>query len=213
MLWKRKNCDPACASLPSISLTSYHHRHGKLGWWLEFRCPYGTTSRACAHPCSFGTWTWKGGDAIGAIDKTLVERETGARCITCPGSTAFVDSWSYQEAGILPLLSLIANSDKYRQTEAVQVLRGDPSTSDDEHLRITLVQLDIERVKFIVRSYVRTRLFKVRSFVFIFFVSDLWEIDREICTIYHIQCWSSDASYCIRTRSRQPTRRFKWQAF
>ncbi|KAJ3570996.1 hypothetical protein NP233_g4036 [Leucocoprinus birnbaumii] len=51
-----------------------------------------------------------------------------------------------------------------RQSDAVQTLRGDPSTSDDEHLRITLVQLDIERVKFIVRSYVRTRLYKIEKY-------------------------------------------------
>jgi GINS complex subunit 4 len=48
------------------------------------------------------------------------------------------------------------------QSEAVQLLRGDPSTSEEEHMRIMLVQTEIERVKFIVRSYVRTRLFKVR---------------------------------------------------
>ncbi|KXN91306.1 DNA replication complex GINS protein sld5 [Leucoagaricus sp. SymC.cos] len=51
-----------------------------------------------------------------------------------------------------------------RQSDAVQLLRGDPSIEDDEHLRITLVQLDIERVKFIVRSYVRTRLFKIEKY-------------------------------------------------
>ncbi|EKM76268.1 hypothetical protein AGABI1DRAFT_87253 [Agaricus bisporus var. burnettii JB137-S8] len=51
-----------------------------------------------------------------------------------------------------------------RQSDAVQLLRGDPSLSDDEHLRITLVQLDIERVKFIVRSYVRTRLYKIEKY-------------------------------------------------
>jgi len=51
-----------------------------------------------------------------------------------------------------------------RQSEAVQLLRGDPSTSEEEHIRIMLVQTEIERVKFIVRSYVRTRLYKVERF-------------------------------------------------
>ncbi|KAL9710580.1 GINS complex subunit [Leucoagaricus gongylophorus] len=51
-----------------------------------------------------------------------------------------------------------------RQSEAVQTLHGDPSASESEHLRITLVQLDIERVKFIVRSYVRTRLYKIEKY-------------------------------------------------
>lgn len=47
------------------------------------------------------------------------------------------------------------------QSETVQLLRGDASTSEEEHIRIMLAQVEIERVKFIVRSYVRTRLFKV----------------------------------------------------
>ncbi|KAF9039119.1 hypothetical protein BJ165DRAFT_1352299 [Panaeolus papilionaceus] len=51
-----------------------------------------------------------------------------------------------------------------RQSEAVQLLRGDPATSEEEHIRIMLVQTEIERVKFIIRSYVRTRLFKVERF-------------------------------------------------
>ncbi|KIM44106.1 hypothetical protein M413DRAFT_443154 [Hebeloma cylindrosporum] len=51
-----------------------------------------------------------------------------------------------------------------RQSEAVQLLRGDPSTSEEEHIRIMLVQTEVERVKFIVRSYVRTRLFKIERY-------------------------------------------------
>ncbi|TFK38458.1 hypothetical protein BDQ12DRAFT_605697 [Crucibulum laeve] len=51
-----------------------------------------------------------------------------------------------------------------RQSEVVQLLRGDPSTSEEEHIRIVLVQTEIERVKFIVRSYVRTRLFKIEKY-------------------------------------------------
>ncbi|KDR72993.1 hypothetical protein GALMADRAFT_252372 [Galerina marginata CBS 339.88] len=51
-----------------------------------------------------------------------------------------------------------------RQSEAVQLLREDPSTSEEEHIRIMLVQTEVERVKFIVRSYVRTRLFKIEKY-------------------------------------------------
>ncbi|KAH9475171.1 DNA replication complex GINS protein sld5 [Psilocybe cubensis] len=51
-----------------------------------------------------------------------------------------------------------------RQSEAVQLLREDPSTSEEEHMRIMLVQTEVERVKFIVRSYVRTRLFKIERY-------------------------------------------------
>lgn len=50
------------------------------------------------------------------------------------------------------------------QTRNVQILRDDPSTSESEHIRIMLVQTEIERVKFIVRSYIRTRLFKIEKF-------------------------------------------------
>jgi GINS complex subunit 4 len=46
--------------------------------------------------------------------------------------------------------------------ETVQLLRGDPDASEDEHFRIVLAQTEAERVKFVVRSYVRTRLVKVR---------------------------------------------------
>ena len=48
------------------------------------------------------------------------------------------------------------------QSETVQLLRSDPSSSEEEHFRIMLVQTEIERVKFIIRSYLRTRLFKAR---------------------------------------------------
>lgn len=48
------------------------------------------------------------------------------------------------------------------QTRSVQVLRDDPTSSESEHIRIHLVQTEIERVRFVVRSYVRTRLYKVR---------------------------------------------------
>ncbi|KAK7036720.1 GINS complex subunit [Paramarasmius palmivorus] len=51
-----------------------------------------------------------------------------------------------------------------RQSDAVQLLRGEPSTSEEEHLRIMLVQTEVERVKFVVRSYVRTRLYKIEKY-------------------------------------------------
>ncbi|KAF8881618.1 hypothetical protein BD779DRAFT_1445413 [Infundibulicybe gibba] len=51
-----------------------------------------------------------------------------------------------------------------RQSETVQLLRGDPHTSEDDHIRIILAQTEVERVKFIVRSYVRTRLFKIEKY-------------------------------------------------
>jgi GINS complex subunit 4 len=40
------------------------------------------------------------------------------------------------------------------------MLRGDPTSSEEEHMRIMLAQTEVERVKFVVRSYIRTRLYK-----------------------------------------------------
>lgn len=37
-------------------------------------------------------------------------------------------------------------------SEAVHLFLGDPSSSDEEHIRIMLVQTEIERVKFIMMS-------------------------------------------------------------
>lgn len=44
----------------------------------------------------------------------------------------------------------------------VSALRSDPQTSEEEHFKLMLVQTEMERVKYLVRSYVRTRLHKVR---------------------------------------------------
>jgi GINS complex subunit 4 len=43
----------------------------------------------------------------------------------------------------------------------VNTLRSDPQTSEEEHFKLMLVQTETERVKYLVRSYVRTRLHKV----------------------------------------------------
>lgn len=40
-------------------------------------------------------------------------------------------------------------------------LKADPATSTEEHERLQLVQTEMERAKFLVRNYVRTRLHKV----------------------------------------------------
>ncbi|KAI0051299.1 GINS complex, Sld5 component [Auriscalpium vulgare] len=51
-----------------------------------------------------------------------------------------------------------------RQSTTVNLLRGDPDSSEDEHFRIVLAQTEIERVKFVVRSYIRTRLYKIEKY-------------------------------------------------
>ncbi|PFH49642.1 hypothetical protein AMATHDRAFT_62767 [Amanita thiersii Skay4041] len=68
---------------------------------------------------------------------------------------------------ILPAQEVLLNNvldHLRRQSDAVQLLREDPTTSEEEHLRIVLVQTEIERVKFIVNSYVRTRLYKIENY-------------------------------------------------
>ncbi|KAK7681800.1 hypothetical protein QCA50_015147 [Cerrena zonata] len=51
-----------------------------------------------------------------------------------------------------------------KQTDDVQLLRADPGSSEDEHFRIMLVHTEIERVKFVIRSYIRTRLHKIEKY-------------------------------------------------
>ncbi|KAH8105258.1 GINS complex Sld5 component [Cristinia sonorae] len=51
-----------------------------------------------------------------------------------------------------------------KQTNDVRLLREDPDSSEDEHFRIMLVQTEVERVKFVIRSYIRTRLHKVEKY-------------------------------------------------
>lgn len=52
----------------------------------------------------------------------------------------------------------------HQQAIMVEHLASDPKTTEEEHLRLTMVQMDMERLKFVVRSYVRIRLHKARLF-------------------------------------------------
>ncbi|KAI0631542.1 GINS complex Sld5 component [Trametes polyzona] len=51
-----------------------------------------------------------------------------------------------------------------KQSSDVDLLRADPDSSEDEHFRIMLVQTEVERVKFVIRSYIRTRLHKIEKY-------------------------------------------------
>ncbi|KAI0660298.1 GINS complex Sld5 component [Cubamyces menziesii] len=51
-----------------------------------------------------------------------------------------------------------------KQSRDVELLRADPDSSEEEHFRIMLVQTEVERVKFVIRSYVRTRLHKIEKY-------------------------------------------------
>ncbi|WRT68534.1 uncharacterized protein IL334_005511 [Kwoniella shivajii] len=53
-----------------------------------------------------------------------------------------------------------------QQQKMVNTLRSDPQTSEEEHFKLMLVQTEMERVKYLVRSYVRTRLHKIEKFTY-----------------------------------------------
>lgn len=44
----------------------------------------------------------------------------------------------------------------------VSLLLAEASTSEEEHFKLMIVQTEMERAKYLVRSYLRTRLAKVR---------------------------------------------------
>ncbi|KAF8321336.1 GINS complex Sld5 component [Clavulina sp. PMI_390] len=52
----------------------------------------------------------------------------------------------------------------HAQAEMVQQLQSDPRTSEEEYFRIILIQTEAERVKFLVRSYLRARLHKIEKY-------------------------------------------------
>ena len=84
----------------------------------------------------------------------------------------------------------------FSQTDTVQALRGDPDSSEAEHARIMLVQTEVERVKFVVRSYIRTRLYKERFFLPLSLLSVLFDVchalaDRKVCTVH--RCFARGA--------------------
>ncbi|KAI5122426.1 hypothetical protein M0805_002975 [Coniferiporia weirii] len=51
-----------------------------------------------------------------------------------------------------------------RQTSDANALRAADALSEEDHYMTMLVQTEVERVKFVVRSYVRTRLFKIEKY-------------------------------------------------
>ncbi|TXT15946.1 hypothetical protein VHUM_00449 [Vanrija humicola] len=55
--------------------------------------------------------------------------------------------------------------DRLEQQQAMlDTLRADPQTNEEEHFRLQLVQTEMERGKYLVRSYVRVRLHKIEKF-------------------------------------------------
>jgi len=50
------------------------------------------------------------------------------------------------------------------QAEAVTHLQHNPNTSEEDHFTLMLVQMETERIKFVLRSYLRTRLNKIEQY-------------------------------------------------
>ncbi|WVO14397.1 hypothetical protein L204_102030 [Cryptococcus depauperatus] len=53
-----------------------------------------------------------------------------------------------------------------QQQKMVTALRSDPQTSEEEHFKLVLVQTELERVKYLVRSYLRVRLHKIERYAY-----------------------------------------------
>ena len=51
--------------------------------------------------------------------------------------------------------------------------RADIALSEEDHYMTMLVQTEVERIKFLVRSYVRTRLAKVDILLYVFLLCGL----------------------------------------
>jgi GINS complex subunit 4 len=58
-------------------------------------------------------------------------------------------------------------------------LQGNVNTTEEEHFAVMLVQTEVERIKFVLRSYLRCRLQKVCKFVWMHWkASDHSQIEK-----------------------------------
>ena len=101
-------------------------------------------------------------DAFPAASAALAQRAACARHTPRAGGGARCPARPHPQTGAALLLSIMVHKTSiyFLQSDTVQALRGDPDSSEAEHVRIMLVQTEVERVKFVVRSYIRTRLHK-----------------------------------------------------
>ena len=49
------------------------------------------------------------------------------------------------------------------QVNIIDSLAADPGTEEEEHIRLALVELDVERARWLLRSYLRCRLDKIEQ--------------------------------------------------
>ncbi|KAL9936112.1 hypothetical protein V8E36_004954 [Tilletia maclaganii] len=104
-----------------------------------------------------------GAGADGMLDPELAEHEALAEV------TKLSRAWM-EERGAPDLLqwkgdvveSVIDQIEQ--QVTILDSLSADPSTSQEEHFRLSLVQLDVERARWLLKAYLRTRLRKIETF-------------------------------------------------
>lgn len=86
-----------------------------------------------------------------------------------------------------PFLETVLDRIK-QQSEALEVLLASPDgLSSDEHFRLTLIETEIEQMRYVCKAYARCRMFKLDKY-FDYYLSDpharakLSQVDIEYCT-------------------------------
>ena len=75
----------------------------------------------------------------------------------------------------------------------VEAVINDPNMTDEDHYMTTLVETEVERVKFLARNYIRTRIQKVRACAHFLFdpKANLFKnqrhLDRRLCRVHYLE--------------------------
>ncbi|WVQ71977.1 hypothetical protein IAR50_001520 [Cryptococcus sp. DSM 104548] len=103
----------------------------------------------------------------GGVDWEAIDEETDIEDMDLVRKIGVVWTRERGTGDIMPWEGELVNDlmDRLEQQQNMYTaLRSDPQTSEEEHFKLVLVQTEVERVKYLVRSYVRTRLHKVEKF-------------------------------------------------
>lgn len=99
-----------------------------------------------------------------AVKEEPVTRITDERPAIVQLSHAWLNERGSPELQPWPAEIVDTVLDQLQQQQSIlDSLMSDTSTSEEEHFRLNLVQLDAERSKWLLRSFLRTRLEKVRG--------------------------------------------------
>ncbi|TYJ58032.1 hypothetical protein B9479_001125 [Cryptococcus floricola] len=103
----------------------------------------------------------------GGVDWAAIDEETDIEDMDLVRKIGVVWTRERGTGDIIPWEGELVNDlmDRLEQQQKMYTaLRSDPQTSEEEHFKLVLVQTEVERVKYLVRSYVRTRLHKIEKF-------------------------------------------------